>query len=160
MKNNNFISLIVLLFTMTIGVNAQNTPCSGAQYTTNAEFFRASASASSSDATASKKKAASSARTVIVNQMNAKAEVAAKSQSKISGVGMTQLIELIHIAIRQEAMNMKLICENSGQANGKFNTDVVAEVAKANVLASIINQVKSDESLKGNFEEEKFKQAF
>lgn len=160
MKNYKLISLIVLLFAIATYVNAQNGPCKGDQYITNADFFRASASASSSDATASKKKAAGSARTAIVSLVNTKAETAAKSQSKISGASMTQLIELIHIAIRQEAMNMKVICENNGQANGKFNTDVVVELVKVNVLTSIISQVKSDDSLKGSFEEDKFRQAF
>ena len=54
----------------------------------------------------------------------------------------------------------RVICENSRQNGGKYKTDVVVELPKAGVLSTIINQIKSDDKLKGLFEESKFKQAF
>ena len=50
--------------------------CIRDRYSTNADFFRASASAQSGDATASKKKAVIAARTAITSQIKAKAEMA------------------------------------------------------------------------------------
>ena len=135
-------------------------PCTGNAYSTNADFFRASASAQSGDATASKKKAVIAARTAITSQIKAKAEMAAKSQKKFGNAEWEQFSDLIHMATQQEAANLKVICENSRQSGGKYKTDVVVELPKAGVLSTIINQIKSDDKLKGLFEESQFKQAF
>ena len=62
--------------------------------------------------------------------------------------------------IQQEVVKMKVICENSEQAGGRYKTHIVVEVTKASVLTNIVNSAKSDEKLKANFEEGKFKQAF
>ena len=71
-----------------------------------------------------------------------------------------QFLDLIQMVTQQEAANLKVICENSRQNGGKYKTDVVVELPKAGVLSTIINQIKSDDKLKGLFEESKFKQAF
>lgn len=160
MKSYKFICLLAVLFAMTTLIQAQNSPCSGSEYSTNAEFFRASASGQSADATASRKKAMASARTAITNQIKAKAEMAAKPQSNINGANMTQFLDLVQTATQQEAANLKVICENSQQTGGKYKTVLVTELPKAKVLASIIAQVKSDDKLKEGFDEEKFRQAF
>lgn len=160
MKYYKLICLLTLFLGMPTWVQAQNAPCTGSEYSTNAEFFRASASAQSGDATASKKKAVITARTTITNQIKAKAEMAAKSQSKFGNAELTQFLDLIQMATQQEAANLKVICENSRQTGGKYKTDVVVELPKAAVLSTIISQVKSDDKLKGIFEEGKFKQAF
>lgn len=160
MKSYKFICLLTVLFAMTTLVQAQNPPCSGSEYSTNAEFFRVSASGQSADATASGKKAMASARTAITNLIKAKAEMAAKSQSNINGANMTQFLELVQTVMQQEAANLKVICENSQQTGGKYKTVLVVELPKAKVLASIIAQVKSDDKLKENFNEEKFRQTF
>ena len=89
-----------------------------------------------------------------------KAEAAAKSQTKISGADIAQFNSLIHGVIQQEVVKMKVICENSEQAGGRYKTHIVVEVTKASVLTNIVNSAKSDEKLKANFEEGKFKQAF
>ena len=69
-------------------------------------------------------------------------------------------LDLIQMVTQQEAANLKVICENSRQNGGKYKTDVVVELPKAGVLSTIINQIKSDDKLKGLFEESQFKQAF
>lgn len=160
MKCCKFISLLIALLAATFVAHAQNAPCTGSEYSTNADFFRAYASALSSDVTASKKKAMVNARTTITNLVNAQAKDAAKSQSKISGADLEQFIGLVQIATRQKAATLKVICENSGQTAGKYKTHIVVELAKADVLKEIIAQINSDDKLKALFEEEKFKQVF
>ncbi|RGF16613.1 hypothetical protein [Phocaeicola massiliensis] len=161
MKCYKFISLLAVFFAVTTLTHAQNAgPCTGSEYATDAEFFRAYASAQSSDATASKKKAITGARTALENQIKTKAEAAAKSQTKISGADIAQFNSLIQGVIQQEVVKMKVICENSEQAGGRYKTHIVVEVTKASVLTNIVNSAKSDEKLKANFEEGKFKQAF
>ena len=155
MKYYKFIYFLAFVLGISTWAQAQSTPCTGNTYSTNADFFRASASAQSGDATASKKKAIITARTAITNQIKAKAEMAAKSQNKFGNAEWEQFLDLI-----QEAANLKVICENSRQSGGKYKTDVVVELPKAGVLSTIINQIKSDDKLKGLFEESKFKQAF
>lgn len=155
------ISLLIVLFAATTLTQAQNAgPCTGSEYATNATFFRAYASALSSDATASKKKAMINARTALESQIKAKAETAAKSQTKITGTDMELLNSLITGAIQQGVAKMKVICENSEQTGGRYKTHIVAEVTKADVLTNIVNNAKSDDKLKANFDESKFKQAF
>lgn len=160
MKCYKFICLLTFFFGMSTLVQAQNKPCTGSEYSTNADFFRASASAQSGDATASKKKATITARTTVANQIKAKAEMAAKSQSKFGSAELAQFLDVVQMATQQEAAHLKVICENSRQNGGKYQTDVVVELSKAKVLSTIISQVKSDDKLKGIFDEGKFKQAF
>ena len=151
MKCYKFISLLAVFFAVTTLTHAQNAgPCTGSEY----------ASAQSSDATASKKKAMTGARTALENQIKTKAEAAAKSQTKISGADIAQFNSLIQGVIQQEVVKMKVICENSEQAGGRYKTHIVVEITKASVLTNIVNSAKSDEKLKANFEEGKFKQAF
>ena len=159
MKYYKFIYFLAFVLGMSTWAQAQSTPCTGNAYSTNADF-RASASAQSGDATASKKKAVIAARTAITSQIKAKAEMAAKSQKKFGNAEWEQFSDLIHMATQQEAANLKVICENSRQSGGKYKTDVVVELPKAGVLSTIINQIKSDDKLKGLFEESQFKQAF
>ena len=160
MKYYKFIYFLAFVLGMSTWAQAQSTPCTGNAYSTNADFFRASASAQSGDATASKKKAVIAARTAITSQIKAKAEMAAKSQKKFGNAEWEQFSDLIHMATQQEAANLKVIWENSRQSGGKYKTDVVVELPKAGVLSTIINQIKSDDELKGLFEESQFKQAF
>ena len=160
MKYYKFIYFLAFVLGMSTWAQAQSTPCTGNAYSTNADFFRASASAQSGDATASKKKAVIAARTAITSQLNAKADMTNKSQKKFGNAEWEQFSDLIHMATQQEAANLKVICENSRQSGGKYKTDVVVELPKAGVLSTIINQIKSDDKLKGLFEESQFKQAF
>ena len=160
MKYYKFIYFLAFVLGMSTWAQAQSTPCTGNAYSTNADFFRASASAQSGDATASKKKAVIAARTAMTSQVKAKADVAAKSLKKFGNAEWEQFSDLIHMATQQEAANLKVICENSRQSGGKYKTDVVVELPKAGVLSTIINQIKSDDKLKGLFEESQFKQAF
>ena len=76
------------------------------------------------------------------------------------GADIAQFNSLIQGVIQQEVVKMKVICENSEQAGGRYKTHIVVEVTKASVLTNIVNSAKSDEKLKANFEEGKFKQAF
>ncbi|MDE5676687.1 MAG: hypothetical protein K2G02_09155 [Phocaeicola sp.] len=160
MKSYKFICLLTLALGISALTQAQNAPCSGSEYSTNADFFRASASALSGDATASKKKATITARTAITYQIKAKAEMAAKSQSQFGNAELELFMELIQTVTLQEAAKLKVICENSRQENGKHKTDVVVELSKTAVLSTIIDHVKSDEKLKNSFEEGKFRQTF
>ena len=151
MKYYKFIYFLAFVLGMSTWAQAQSTPCTGNAYSTSAQ---------SGDATASQKKAVIAARTAITSQIKAKAEMAAKSQKKFGNAEWEQFSDLIHMATQQEAANLKVICENSRQSGGKYKTDVVVELPKAGVLSTIINQIKSDDKLKGLFEESQFKQAF
>lgn len=160
MKCYKFICLLTVFLGMSTLLPAQNAPCTGNEYSTNADFFRASASAQSGNVTASQKKATITARTGIANQIRAKAEMAAKSQSKFGNAELTRFLELVEMAIQQEASHLKVICEDSRQSDGKYKTDVVVELSKAEILSTLMGQVKEDGKLRGIFEEGKFKQAF
>lgn len=144
---------------MSTWAQAQSTPCTGNAYSTNADFFRASASAQSGDATASKEGGhCSPYRNNQPDQ--SKGGNGCQVSKKFGNAEWEQFSDLIQMATQQEAANLKVICENSRQSGGKYKTDVVVELPKAGVLSTIINQIKSDDKLKGLFEESQFKQAF
>ena len=109
MKYYKFIYFLAFVLGMSTWAQAQSTPCTGNAYSTNADFFRASASVQSGDATASKKKAVIAARTAITSQIKAKAEMAAKSQKKFGNAEWEQFSDLINMATQQEAANLKVI---------------------------------------------------
>ena len=160
MKYFKLICFLTALSGVPVPGQAQNSPCTGDEYSTNATFFRAAASAQSGDATVSKKKAKITARTTIASQIKAKAEAAVKSQSKLGSEETALFLDLVQSVTRQEAANLKVICENSWQTEGKYKTAIVVELPKATILAGIIEQIKSDDKLKGIFDENKFKQSF
>ena len=97
MKYYKFIYFLAFVLGISTWAQAQSTPCTGNTYSTNADFFRASASAQSGVATASKKKAIITARTAITNQIKAKAEMAAKSQNKFGNAEWEQFLDPIQI---------------------------------------------------------------
>ena len=78
MKYYKFIYFLAFVLGMSTWAQAQSTPCTGNAYSTNADFFRASASAQSGDATASKKKAVIAARTAITSQIGNGCQVSKK----------------------------------------------------------------------------------
>lgn len=160
MGYNKLIYVLALLWGMTLSVQAQQTPCTGSEYTSNQDFFRASASALSGDATASKKKAVITARTQISNQIKQQAQSAIASQNQWGEAETTQFLSVVQAVIQQEVAGLKVICEEGKQTGGKYQTSVVVELTKADVLAHILTQVKGHGTLKGVFDEGKFKQAF
>ena len=135
---------------------AQNKICTGAEYSTNQAFFRATSNGNSIDVTASKKKALSNARIAIVSQITTKVEGAIQKQD-CEDMYKKKMIALAMIAIRQEAGNMKVICENSSQNNQKYASEVVVEISKDNIIKSITAQITGDNTLKNRFNIDKFK---
>lgn len=160
MRYNKFIYVLILLWGMVVAIQAQQVPCTGSEYTSNQDFFRASASALSGDATASKKKAVITARTQISTQIKQKAQSAIASQSQWGETETTQFLSVVQAVIQQEVAGLKVICEEGTQTGGKYQTSVVVELPKAGVLTHILAQVKGHSTLKGVFDEGKFKQAF
>ena len=141
MKYYKFIYFLAFVLGMSTWAQAQSTPCTGNAYSTNADFFRASASAQSGDATASKEGGHCSP--YCNNQPDqSKGGNGCQVSKKFGNAEWEQFSDLIHMATQQEAANLKVVCENSRQSGGKYKTDVVVELPKAGVLSTIINQIK------------------
>ncbi len=148
--------VILLCISFALNGFAQNKSCTGSEYTTNELFYRASANGSSMDVTASKKKALSNARNAIITDIFSKIESAIGKQ-KGDAMYKKKMLDISMAAIRQEAGNIKVICENSNQINQKYESNVVVEINKESVITKIINQITSDNTLKPLFDVDLFK---
>lgn len=159
MKKMKHILIVILAF-ICFNANAQNKACSGKEFTTDELFFRIYADGLSSDMTASKKKAFSTARSNIISLVNASAEAALKSQGNIEAPYLTKMIGLMQMAVRQEGANIKTICENSTENNGKFKSEVVVELSKEKLIKRITEIITNDPTLKDKFKSDTFKSNF
>lgn len=160
MKSISLLILCLCWLGCTLPAAAQTAPCTGEAYTTNATFFRASATGQSSDVTASKKKALSAARNALSGQIQTKANQALSSQSQLGEAERNAFRNLIQRTTLQEGAHLKVICEDSQQKGGRFHTQLVVELSKAQVLNTLQQQIQADATLKGKFQADKFKAAF
>ena len=157
MKNIKYF-LIFICISLSISSFAQNKVCSGIEYSTDKLFYRATSNGTSMDITASKKKARSNARNAIITQISANIESSINRQN-CEDIYKKKMMELSMIAIRQEAGNIKTICENSNLENKKYVSDVVVELNKEIIIKGIIAQIENDNTLKGLFDADHFKKS-
>ncbi len=157
MKNLKYYLLFICI-SLSVNLYAQNKACNGVEYTTDKLFYRATSNGSSPDVTASKKKALSNARNSLITQISTDVEGAINKQ-KIEDANKKKMIELSMIAIRQEAGNIKVICENSNQQNRKYVSNVVIEISKDNLIKGIIAMISNDNTLNGQLDIDNFKKS-
>ncbi len=141
-------------------------PCTGPEYRTNKDFFRANASGISNNMDVANQKAQTSAR----------AKLAANIESKIKAVSDTyassyeqntaetyrgKFQSLIRTVVNQTLQNSSIICEKTMKGtDGQFKSYVAVEVSKESLNNKIIEQINNDSKLRTDFEYERFKKIF
>jgi predicted transposase YbfD/YdcC len=140
--------------------------CTGPDYQSDKNTFRASAIGESLDQMVSKKKAGT----------NARAELATLIQSTIKGtidnyVNSTELNNVEQVeerfegltreVINQQLNNIKVICEKQTRTGeNKYKTYIALEMNSKDLEEAINQKLSQDEKLKVDYDYEKFKETF
>jgi hypothetical protein len=143
-----------------------NIPCSGPDYFTNKNFFRANSLGESMDLVASKKKAMD----------NARAELAASIQSTVKTVTDNYLVsrefnnkeeleerfeQLNRTIVNQTLSGIKTICEKQVKTDkGNFKTYVAIELSASDIVSKYHESLSKEERLRIDYDYEKFKETF
>jgi predicted transcriptional regulator len=140
--------------------------CSGPDYQSNNEFFRANQVGESVDQATAKKKAMS----------NARAELAAAIETQVKGVidnyvnsrEMNNLEEaeerfesLTREVINQKLNGVKTICEKTTKTStGNYKTYIALELAGDELMNAMNERLSQDDKLKIDYDYEQFKKTF
>jgi hypothetical protein len=140
--------------------------CTGPDYQSDKNYFRASAIGESLDQMVSKKKAGT----------NARAELATLIQSTIKGtidnyVNSTELNNVEQVeerfegltreVINQQLNNIKVICEKQTRTGeNKYKTYIALEMSAKDLEEAINQKLSQDDKLKVDYDYEKYKETF
>jgi hypothetical protein len=142
------------------------TYCSGPEYQSDNEYFRANNSAESTSQSMAKKKAMSNARLDLAASIQT--QVKAVSDNYVQSVAAGGEIEdverfesLGREVVNQELNGIRTICEQFTKLdNGRYKCYVAIELAGNEILNGMKNRIGDDEKLKIDFQYEKYKEEF
>ena len=180
-KTKSILTLVVLLMAIAIsgckskekaasskdqGETLIEVYCSGPEYFSNAEYFRANQVGESVDQATAKKKAMS----------NARADLAAAVQTTVKGVidnyvnsrelnnveeAEARFESLTREVINQKLTGVKTICEKTTKtADGKYKTYIAIELAGDELMNAMNDRLSKDAKLKIDYDYEQFKKTF
>lgn len=140
--------------------------CSGPEFQSDGEYFRANQLGESQDQATAKKKAMS----------NARADLASSVETTIKGVidnyvnsrelNNTEEVEERFESLTREVINQKLtgvktICEKTAKTDeGKYKTYIAIELAGDELMNAMNERLSSDDKLKIDYDYEQFKKTF
>jgi hypothetical protein len=141
-------------------------PCSGPEFFSDGEYFRANQLGDSQDQATAKKKAMS----------NARADLASSIETTIKGVidnyvnsrelNNTEEVEERFESLTREVINQKLngvrtICEKTAITDdGKYKTYIAIELAGEELMNAMNERLSNDAKLKIDYDYEQFKKTF
>jgi hypothetical protein len=140
--------------------------CSGPQYSSNSEYFRANDVAESTSQSMAKKKAMSNARLALAGsiQTTVKAVIDNYFQSYTSGQDIEDKERyegLSREVIDQQLNGIRTICEEyTKTAQGNYKCYVAIELAGNEIANNMSKRISDDEKLKIDFQYENFKKTF
>ena len=141
--------------------------CSGEEYFTNNEFFRANGLGESMDQATAKKKALSNARADLASAINTTIKGTIDNYVNSREMNNKEEVEerfegLTREVINQELKGTKTICQKAVKvtANGNYKYYVALELSGQDLLAKMNERLGSDERLKIDYDYEKFKDTF
>ncbi len=141
--------------------------CSGEEYFSNNEFFRANGLGESMDQATAKKKALSNARADLASAINTTIKGTIDNYVNSREFNNREEIEerfegLTREVINQELNGTKTICQKAVkvESNGNYKYYVALELSGQELLSSMNERLGSDERLKIDYDYEKFKETF
>lgn len=141
-------------------------PCSGPEFFTNGEYFRASADGLSPNMSIAKKIAYADARAGLASEIQAKVNVVTdnySSQHDFNGnqEAKQRFQDLSRTVVSQVLNGTRVICEKMKKTkDGKFHCYVAMELAGEEIIKNMADRISQDDKLKIDFEYEKFKKDF
>ena len=143
-----------------------NIPCSGPEYQSSKEYFRANAYALSTDMMMAKKKALAEARAELATAMNATVKRVTDNYGSSYQVGEQEeakgrFEDMARIVVNEKLTGTRVICEKMMKTpDGKYKAYVAIELAGEEIAKAMDSRIKSDEKLRIDYEYEKFKKVF
>ena len=132
-----------------------NVPCSGPEFQTNKEYFRASSMGLSTDMSIAKKKAINAKVKSVTDSYVSSYQQGENDESKSRYQSLTRTV------VEQELSGTRVICEKTMKTpDGKYKVYVSLELAGEEIMNAMANRIKNDDKLRIDFEYEKFKKVF
>ncbi|MEL7001847.1 MAG: hypothetical protein AAFN93_03830 [Bacteroidota bacterium] len=141
-------------------------PCSGSDYFSTGEVFRANSIGESSDQVVSKKKALNNARADMASQVQTTVRAVIDNYVNAREFNNREEIEerfesLNREIINQELQGTKVICEKQTRTTeGTYKSYIALELDPEKMISSYNSRINSDERLKIDYDYEKFKKTF
>lgn len=144
-----------------------NEYCSGEEFFTNSEFFRANGLGESMDQATAKKKALSNARADLASAINTTIKGTIDNYVNSREMNNKEEVEerfegLTREVINQELKGTKTICQKAVKVTGSGNYKyyVALELSGQDLISKMNERLGSDEMLKIDYDYEKFKETF
>lgn len=141
-------------------------PCSGPQFQSNNEYFRATAAGLSTDMNIAKQKAMSTVRTNLAQAIETKVKNVVDDYGSSNQIGedeeaMRRYRELSLQVTKQKLSGIRVLCEETMRTpEGKYRVYIAAELAGNEIMEATVKRIKDDDKLRIDFEYERFKQIF
>ncbi|MEZ4806915.1 MAG: hypothetical protein R2815_05505 [Flavobacteriales bacterium] len=141
--------------------------CSGPEYFTNKEVFRANALGESMDQATAKKKALANARAQMASDINT--QIKGVIDNYVNSREMNNREEvaerfegLTREVVDQKLTGVRTICEKQVTVNatGNYKTYIAIELSAQDLLAAYNERLSNDERLRIDYDYEKFKETF
>lgn len=141
-------------------------PCSGPEYQSSKDYFRASAMGLATDMMMAKKKALAEARAEIATEMNATMKRVTDNYGSSYQVGeqdesKSRFQDMARTVVNEKLTGTRVICEKTMKTpDGKYKVYVAMELAGEEIARAMDQRLKNDDKLKIDYEYEKFKKVF
>lgn len=148
------------------GEQVINIPCSGPEYFSSKKYFRANAVGESVDQMTSKKKALSNAKAQLAGDISTTMKVVSDNYVKSSEFNnkeelLERFEENARTVINQRLAGIKTICETLVKTEeGRYKTYLAIELSGEDLLEEYSEVLSKDESMKIDYNYEKFKETF
>jgi hypothetical protein len=143
-----------------------NVYCSGPEYFSNDEYFRANAIGESADQMTSKKKALSNAKAELASSINTVIKGTTDNYVNSREFNNVEDVEerfegLTREVINQELSGVQTICEKvTKTTNGTYKTYIAIELSGDDLVSKMNEKLSADSKLKIDYDYEKFKETF
>lgn len=141
-------------------------PCSGLEFTTSAEYFRANAMGTSQSLEIANQKAMTAARTKLAAAIETTVKTVTDNylssyEENANEEARARFQSLTREVVNQKLSGIRVICQQTTKdATGKFNSYVAVELAGADLIKGIQSAVSDDSKLRTDYEYQKFQQVF
>ena len=140
--------------------------CSGPEYQSDNEFFRANQLGESVDQATAKKKAQSNARADLASAIEAQMKIVVDNYVNSREMNNVEEAEERFESLSREVVNQKLtgvktICEKTTKtSDGKYKTYIAIELAGDELMSALNERLSKDAKLKIDYDYEQFKKTF
>jgi len=140
--------------------------CSGPEFLTNGEYFRASATGSSPQREIAKKIARQNAEATLARAVEATIEIVAENQATQLGFNTTKEATSKFNELSRTIVNKKLtgaitICQELTMAEGsKFIAYLAIELSGQNIADAYVDGLKQEERIRAEYNYDQFKDTF